>query len=136
VEQPQSLQEVNLSPSVDQLIEQWPEQQRELVNVLRSIILDASPAIIESVKFNIPFYTLNGLLLYISPNKKGGLLLAFCLGRHMTDAQQVFVGHDRKEVRHIPIVSLNGELLETIRQYVLETVELNGHKRSFSKALK
>jgi len=121
------------SVAVDHLVESWTEEQQTIVEVLRGIILDASPTSSESVKFNIPFYVMNGFLFYISPQKKGGVLLAFCLGRHMDDPQAVFIGHDRKEVRHIAITSLEVSLLEVVQQYVLEAVMLNHTKRSFTK---
>lgn len=124
------------SAAVDGLIGDWPEPQQAIAELLRSIILDASPAINESVKFNIPFYTMNGMLFYISPNRKGGVLLAFCLGRHMADPLGIFTGHDRKEVRHIPVSDLDRELLEAIQDYVLEAVELNRTRRSFTQETK
>jgi len=121
------------SVAVDHLIEGWTEEQQAIVEVLRGIILDASPAISESVKFNIPFYVMNGFLFYISPQKKGGVLLAFCLGHHMDDPNAIFSGHDRKEVRHIAITRLQEPLFEVVQQYVLEAVMLNHTKRSFTK---
>lgn len=121
------------SVAVDHLLEGWTEQQKIITNVVRGIILDASPTIVESVKFNIPFYVMNGLLFYISPQKKGGVLLAFCQGRLMNDAEQVFVGHDRKEVRHIALNELNEAKFKTINRYVFEAIAINRSRRSFSK---
>ncbi len=50
------------SVAVNLLLESWTDEQRQMCDVLRGIILDASPSILESVKFNIPFYTMNGFL--------------------------------------------------------------------------
>jgi len=121
------------SVAVDHLIGSWTEQQQTITMVLRDMILNASPAITESVKFNIPFYVMNGFLFYISPQKKGGVQLAFCLGRHMDDHAGIFIGHDRKEVRHILLTSLDENLLETVMAYIYEAVALNRSKRSFTK---
>jgi hypothetical protein len=120
------------SVAVDHLLEGWTDDQQSIADVLRSIILDAEPAIQESVKFNIPFYVMNGLLIYISPQKKGGLLLAFCQGRLMSDSEQVFVGHDRKEVRHVPLIEMNSDQFETIQRYVDEAIAINRIRRSFT----
>jgi hypothetical protein len=121
------------SIAVDLLLESWTGEQRQMCDVLRGIILDASPSIQESVKFNIPFYTMNGFLFYISPIKKGGVQLAFCQGRLMDDFDTVFTGHDRKEVRHIVVPSMDLAPFEAIQAYVFEAVALNKTQRSFTK---
>jgi len=121
------------SEAVDVLISSWSAHQQETVHLLRDLILDTSPAITESVKFHIPFYDMNGMLMYISPSKGKGVVLAFCQGRLMDDPAGVFTAHDRKEVRHIVIDSLDENLLETVRQYILEAVTINKVRRSFTK---
>lgn len=123
------------SRAVDMLVSAWSEPQQEVTDLLRYLILDVSPAITESVKFNIPFYDMNGMLMYISPLKgKGrGVVLAFCQGRLMDDSAGVFTAHDRKEVRHIVIDSLDESLVDTVRQYIIEAVTINKVRRSFSK---
>ena len=120
---------------MDMLVSAWSEPQREVTDLLRYLILDVSPAITENVKFNIPFYDMNGMLMYISPQKgKGrGVVLAFCQGRLMDDPSGVFTAHDRKEVRHIVIDSLDESLVDTVRQYIMEAVTINKVRRSFSK---
>lgn len=122
------------SVAIDHLIGSWTEQQQTITMVLRDMILDASPAIAESVKFHIPFYVMNGFLFYISPQKKGGVQLAFCLGRHMADDAGIFIGHDRKEVRHILLTAVDERQLETVQAYIYEAVALNRTKRSFTKS--
>lgn len=121
------------SSAVDLLIADWSSDQQSITELLRQIILDASPAITESVKFNVPFYTMNGLLFYISPKKKGGVLLAFCLGRHMTDSYGIFSGHDRKEVRHIALDTIDEAMMGHVQEYVFEAVHLNRTRRSFKQ---
>lgn len=117
------------------LVSSWSALQQEAVHLLREMILDASPVITESIKFNIPFYDMNGMLFYISPRKGEGrgVVLAFCQGRLMDDPAGIFTAHDRKEVRHIVIDSLDGKLLETVHQSILEAVSINKKRRSFSK---
>ena len=119
------------SVAVDHLIGSWTKQQQAITLVLRDMILDASPAIVESVKFNVPFYVMNGFLFYISPQKKGGVQLAFCLGRHMADDAGIFTGHNLKEVRHVMMTVLDEKLLEIVMAYIFEAVALNRTKRSF-----
>jgi hypothetical protein len=123
------------SEAVDVLISSWSAPQQEVVHLLRNMILDASSAIIESVKFNIPFYDMNGMLMYISPQKgkDRGVVLAFCQGRLMDDPADIFTAHDRKEVRHIVIYNLDEKLLDTVQQYIYEAVAINKERRSFTK---
>lgn len=123
------------SVAVDLLVSTWPEHRQQLVDVLRDMILNASPAISESVKFNIPFYDMNGMFMYISPakGKTQGVLLAFCQGRLMDDPESIFSAHDRKEVRHIVIDQLDERLFDIIQRYIYEAVTINKSQRSFSK---
>ncbi len=60
--------------------------------------------------------------------------LAFCQGRLMDDFDAVFTGHDRKDVRHIVLPSMDYLApFDVIQAYVYEAVALNKTRRSFTK---
>lgn len=124
------------SHQVDDLVFDWNDFQQSTFQVLRNIILDANAAITESVKYNVPFYTLNGLLIYVSPVKDGTLYLSFCQGDQMVDPSGLFASDDAKKVRKIFLTPDLEIDWGTITAYVLEAVQINLKERSFTKKKK
>lgn len=124
------------SEQVDDLVFDWNDFQQSTFQILRNIILDANPAITESVKYKVPFYTLNGLLMYMSPVKDGTVYLSFCQGDKMLDPNGLFAFDDTKNVRKIYFTPDLVVDWEVITAYVLEAVEINLKERSFTKKKK
>lgn len=124
------------SAAVDDLVFDWNDHQQMVFDILRNIILDANPMISESIKYKVPFYTLNGLLMYVSPMKNGSLYLSFCQGDLMLDPEGVFVEDTTKRVRKIFFQPSDKIDWELITAYVLEAVEINLKERSFTKKKK
>ena len=127
---------MHYSQYVDDLVFDWNGFQKVTFQVLRNIILDTNSAIQESVKYKVPFYTLNGLLMYVSPVNDGSLYLSFCQGNLMVDPNGLFALDNTKNVRKIyftPELEVDWEI---INAYVLEAVAINLRERSFSKKKK
>ena len=127
---------MNYSEQVDALVFDWNDFQRSTFQALRSIILDANPAIAESVKYKVPFYTLNGLLMYVSPVKGGSLYLSFCQGDKMLDPNGLFAVDDAKNVRKVYFRPESEIDWEVVTAYIFEAVEINFTERSFTKKKK
>ena len=121
------------STPVDNLVFEWNEHQQETFQILRNQILDANPMVVESVKYNVPFYTLNGLLMYISPLKNGGIYLSFCQGELMLDPEELFITDTTKNVRKIYFLENETPNWGVVYSYVLEAIEINLQNRSFTK---
>ena len=124
------------SSKVDDLVFSWTEHQQETFQTLRSIILESNSAIVESVKYNVPFYTLNGLLMYISPTKDENLYLGFCQGDLMLDTEGMFAADVTKNVRKIYFIGQDQVEWQIIQSYILEAVDINLQQRSFTKRKK
>jgi len=124
------------SIGVDNLVFDWSDFQKDVFNTLRNIILDANPMIEESVKYNVPFYTLNGLLMYVSTLKNDALYLSFCQGDMMLDPAGIFVSDTTKRVRKVVFNPNEKVSWESVTAYVLEAVQINLVERSFSKKKK
>lgn len=122
--------------AVDELVFDWNEHQRSIFSILRGIILDANPVIVESVKFGVPFYSLNGLLMYVNPVKDGSLYLSFCQGDLMLDADGLFASDMAKNVRKIYFKPEQEIDWQVISAYVVEAVYINLKVRSFTKSKK
>ena len=70
-----------------------------LMSAARELILRCSPAITESIKYGIPFYTYRRSLCYLNPTK-GGVNIGFARGAELSNANGILTGIG-KQVRHI-----------------------------------
>ncbi|HEX7847192.1 MAG TPA: DUF1801 domain-containing protein [Chitinophagaceae bacterium] len=70
--------------TVDAYIEALPEERKEICEILREIILENVPGIIEKLSFKIPFYHYYGMFMYLN-NTKEGIDVAFCRGRDLLE---------------------------------------------------
>lgn len=127
---------MHYSEQVDDLVFGWNDFQQSTFQILRNIILDANPAITESVKYKVPFYTLNGLLMYMSPVKDGTVYLSFCQGDKMLDTHGLFAVDQAKNVRKIYFTPNSEVDWQVIATYILEAIDINLKQRSFSNKKK
>ena len=70
--------------SVDEYIESLPDERREICEIVRELILENVPGIIEKLSFKIPFYHYFGMFMYIN-NTKEGIDVAFCRGKDLLE---------------------------------------------------
>ncbi|NDC31296.1 MAG: DUF1801 domain-containing protein [Bacteroidetes bacterium] len=91
---------------------------------LRPLILSVSSEIQESIKFNAPFYTYKGFLLYFSVIKKGNkLVLGFCDGHLMSDEENILQANEgQTQIRHW-VLQLEGlEKHDVLLRYINEAI--------------
>ena len=72
-------------PLVDAYIESFPEQQRLLMQYLRSLILKTVPQVEETFSFKVPFYKYHGAFCYLTPDGDG-VAFSFCRGKDLVEA--------------------------------------------------
>lgn len=111
-----------MSRQVDDYIMSLPAQQSLIFSHLRSRILQASPAMVESLKYGVPFYTLKGLFAYLSPGKKGEVILGFCDGHLLMDEWNVLSAHDRKLIRHLVVIPSSEIPEEALHSFLQQQV--------------
>lgn len=70
---------------VDAYIEALPDQQRELMQQVRSLILRTVPQAEERFSFRIPFYHYFGMFCYLNKADEG-IALSFCRGKDLVAA--------------------------------------------------
>lgn len=79
-----------MSQFIDEFVFHLEEEYRYNYFLLHEFVLSVSPLIKSEKKFNSPFYTFNGLLLYINFDKKKRLLyLGFCRGSQLIDSHGI-----------------------------------------------
>lgn len=104
-------------------IEQHDLEQRRLMHQLRQMVLEAAPAVEESIKWKIPFYCHKGLLCYINP-QPGAVVLGFCRGALLSNEHGLLSGRGR-EVRLLKISAGSPLPTAVIRQLLQEAILLN-----------
>jgi hypothetical protein len=118
---------------VEEYIEDLSPLMQNRLFVVREIILHAHPEIKECIKFNLPFYTLNGLLFYFTLYKKKQLVLGVCNGAHLKDTHQLFnADANQKYIRHLHLSEPQEPNYEIIAQYIEQSIHLNISRRTFS----
>lgn len=70
--------------TVDEYIDQLPEEKAGLVQIVRNLMLSLVPGIQEKLSFRIPFYHYYGMFSYLNATKNG-VDVGFCRGRDLTD---------------------------------------------------
>lgn len=121
-----------MSQFIDEFVFHLEEEFRYNYFLLHDFILSVSPLIVSEKKFNSPFYTCNGLLLYINFDKKiRQLYLGFCLGSKLNDHNGFLDSSKTNTIskwyfKDLKTFSENESLL---RKFILESIELNLTKK-------
>lgn len=113
-----------------------PEEELQLVQVLRTIVLDCLyDGGEERLSFNVPFYHRHGQLCFIWPasvpwgNVAEGVALGFIQGRSLSDPEQLLRFEGRKQVGRL-IFTLPSQIQrEQIELLLYEAMALNEEKR-------
>lgn len=120
------------SKAVDLCIADWTDNQREITDYLRSILLRSAPGIEENVNYFVPHYNYFGPLCYISP-VKGTIKLGFAKGYLMSNQQGILESNELKQVRHYLIERSTDirelELRQTIQEALMINEELDKKKK-------
>jgi len=54
---------------IDQYIEGFPEETRKILTQIRETVREAAPEAVETIKYGMPAFTLNGNLIYFAAYK-------------------------------------------------------------------
>jgi hypothetical protein len=116
------------SAAVDNLLFDLPTPQKLVMEALRDIIFNTVKEVQESVKWNVPMYSHNGLLCYINYDKKHkSVVLAMIEGFMMEDKYKLFV-HDTSNVKKILVAIDQDVPVRKIRYYLREGIRINQTK--------
>lgn len=101
------------------------DELRELALATRFIIKRTLPKVEECIKWDLPFYSLNGNLCYINLRKgKRTVELGFYRGVHLSNANGLLQG-DGKLIKHV-ILNPNEDVpVEGIKEILHEAAALN-----------
>jgi hypothetical protein len=118
-------EKVRTIEEVDQYIENLPDAIQKITEALRTIILDASPELIEEYKWSMPNYSYNGLVCYLQTAKKH-VNLGFQKGNELEemDSNKLLQGTG-KTMRHIRIVKMEEIQPEAFTTLIQAALVLN-----------
>lgn len=109
-----------------------PDNERELFDILRSIIHDTLPHCVERLSYNAPYYYRFSRICFVWPasvpwgNVKGdGVLLGFCKGYLLGDEISYLDKGNRKEVYTKRFLIKKDIDFDLIRSYLLDAYILD-----------
>lgn len=111
------------SQEVDHYVIDLPSWQQEIIEYLREILLDAAPAMMEEIKYKIPFYSYMGDLCYINP-QDDHVVLGFIKGTELIDEFDLLTG-DQQQVRHYVIRDFESIDEDGLHSLIQEAIMLN-----------
>lgn len=121
------------SPAVDNYLFGVPEPQRQIMEAVRELIVQFIPTVEEQLKWNCPFYSLNGLLCYINYDRKAKrVALCFVEGFQLEDVHGL-LDKDKKQIAKLYIADDQNLNKRVIHYYLRQAVAINNtkHKKVF-----
>ncbi|MFM6982981.1 MAG: hypothetical protein ACKOXF_02535 [Chitinophagaceae bacterium] len=123
-----------MSDIIDDYLIDLPENKKIDYLTIHQFIIECSDLIQVEKKFNFPFYTYFGLLLYINFDKKVKIFyIGFCNGYLINDSSQILNHGDTKQIRKW--YYKNEELLEShsylLKDLILQSMQINRSKGKY-----
>ncbi|MFT4524292.1 MAG: hypothetical protein ACI85F_000433 [Bacteroidia bacterium] len=107
------MQEVNFH-DVEEFLEYLPKNERDIVDRLRSLVLECLPNCKEKLAYNVPFYYRNKRICYIWPpsviwgnSNMEGVEFGFCYGHLLNDELGFLEKGSRKQIFFKKIMTLS-----------------------------
>ena len=120
-----------MSDIIDDYLIDLPEDKKIDYLTIHQFIIECSELIQVEKKFNFPFYTFKGLLLYINFDKKiKQFYIGFCNGYLILDTSDILIHGDTKQIRKWYFkdeeqLEKNANLLKNL---ILQSMEVNRNK--------
>ena len=117
--------------SVEDFLDYLPEDQRNLVDILRTNIRECAPDIREKLSYNVPYFYRHRRICFIWPSavpwgnvKLNGVMLGFCYGNQLTDTGYLEKGN-RKQVYTKTFMKPGDIDFNQINALIYESVQLD-----------
>jgi len=107
-----------------------PEHEKQIVDLLREIVLEAAPDIQEKISYNVPYYFMNSRVCYIwpasvRPGPKAGVVFGLCRGQLLSNEQGLLELEGRKEIGTITFHSPAEVGRDAVREILYEAILLD-----------
>ncbi len=117
--------------NVGEFLDYIPEEEREIVETLRAIILECISNSKEKLSYNVPFYYRQSRVCFVWPASvpwggiSSGVALGFCQGHLISDEINYLERGNRKYVRSKTFHSVQEIEPELLQSYLYEAVEID-----------
>lgn len=122
--------------SIEDFLNYLPTDERQMVDVLRDLILDSIPNVKEKLSYNVPFYKRHSNICFIWPasvpwgkHNQKGVRLGFTKGYLMNDDMGYLDKGDRKQVYTKDFMSASEIDVDMVKAYVYEAVLVDERNR-------
>ncbi|MCB9082292.1 MAG: DUF1801 domain-containing protein [Lewinellaceae bacterium] len=127
--------------TVDDLLDYLPDEERAMVDILRELLLESIPDVVEKLAYNVPFYYRHSRVCYLWPAsvpwgnvKLQGVQLGFCQGYLLADELDYLEKGTRKQVFTKTFFTPNEIDLDLARSYIYDAVLLDEELQQTRKA--
>lgn len=132
MKQVRKIQNVKFS-SVDDFFNFLPDDELQIVNLLRKMILDIMPDVEEKLSYNVLYYKRNKGIFFLWPASilwgkrptHKGVRLGFQQGYLLADELEYLDKGDRKQVYWIDIETLSGIDKNILKAYIFEAMAVD-----------
>lgn len=119
--------------NVQDFLDHLPEEEREIVEFLRHLILQTIPDCTEKLAYNVPFYYRRSRVCFLWPaaipwggiQQGEGVQLGFCQGFLLPDSRGYLERGNRKEVASRTFTNPKEIDSELLRTYLFDAVQLD-----------
>lgn len=118
--------------TVEELLDFLPKEEREIVIVLRRLILSSLPQVKEKLSYQVPYYSGKSRICFIWPGSVAwgnstfqGVQLGFCKGYLLDDEDRYLDRGNRKQVYTKTFRALKDMDTDLLRSYLWEAWEID-----------
>lgn len=117
--------------NINDFLDYLPEDHLKIVEVLRELVLECIPEVVEKLSYNVPFYHRFGRICFIWPSsvnwgttRRTGVDLGLCRGNLLSDPSYLDIGNRKqiyvKTFHHVKEIDHG-----TLRQLLYEAVVID-----------
>lgn len=113
--------------TIDDFLEYLPEDELEIVQLLRELVFECIPEVKEKLSYNVPFYSKHKRICFIWPasvpwgnHKQKGVRLGFASGNLMNDDMGYLDKGERKQVYTKDFMAAKEIDVDIVRIYLFE----------------
>lgn len=110
--------------SAESYIDSRPKDLQPLLNSIREVLLSLDPILVETIKYNTPFYMHKGKNVCYLSTKNNIVQVGFVKGFQLSDQHQLLVSDNRSIVRALEFASFSTDDKRVLLETVYEAIEL------------
>lgn len=118
--------------TVGEFLDYLPENELQIVEALRDLVLEAIPECREKLSYNVPYYYRFARICFIWPSAvpwgkvaRSGVMFGFCAGHLLHDEINYLEKGSRKQVYTKTYLDRQEIAVDLLRAYIFEAVEID-----------